>query len=176
MRNRIIFLCTGNICRSPIAEVVAQQAFSGLGLSFSSAGLEAVRGLPASDLSVAYGIGCGCSLVGHRSQPVSSALLADCAWVIGMTRSHAAIFRSRHAETFTGAIGVLGAPGVDLAVQRHSPEAEEVDDPYGRTEAEYDFCGDQITRLLKGWAATFLAMSVASGVSGIENLDQETKE
>lgn len=155
MADRIVFMCTGNICRSPLAEVLAAHKFGGLGWSFCSAGLEALAGLPASRSSVAYAAQLGLSLADHRSQPVTPALLADTAWVIGMTRSHAAIFRSRCGVAYAGAVGVLGAPGVDLARVRHSPSVEEVDDPYGQSPAVYTACGDQIDRLLNGWADTF---------------------
>lgn len=170
MRNRIVFLCTGNICRSPLAEAVAAQKFEGLGLSFSSAGVSAVEGLPASRASVQYVADHMASLVGHRSQPVTAALMADTAWVIGMTRSHAAIFRSRYGRHFQGAVGILGLPGFDLARDRHSPEAEEVNDPYGMAYEHYAACGDQISRLLDGWQMTFTQLHGAlAGDSGQED-------
>ncbi len=172
MVDRIIFLCTGNICRSPLAEVIAAQKFRAHGLSFCSAGLEAVDGLPASGASAEYAAAHGLTLAAHRSQPVTPGLLADAAWAIGMTRSHAAIFRSRHGDAYNGAVGILGAPGVDLAQQIYSPEAEEVNDPYGLARERYFECGDQISRLLEGWTSTFTALQGAGGTGS----GQETRK
>jgi len=171
MAKRVVFLCTGNICRSPLAEVIAARKFESLGLSFCSAGLETTCGWPASGSSFDYAAAQGISLDDHRSQPVTGDLLADAAWVIGMTRGHAAIFGSRYRDLYDGAIGIVGAPGVDLARQTHSPEAEEVNDPYGMSSDHYLACGDQISRLLEGWTPVFAGMQRASTAGS----GQETK-
>jgi len=155
MASRILFLCTGNICRSPVAEAVARQMYGGGGLEFHSAGLNALQGLPASSESVAYGKATGADLDEHCSRPVSAGILTDTFWVIGMTRSHAAIFRSRFGPGFPGGIGVLGAAGVDLNRRTHSAEAEEVSDPYGGSVENYQVVCDQIRRLLIGWELYF---------------------
>ena len=176
MRNRIVFLCTGNICRSPLAEALARQMFDGSGLCFSSAGVSALNGFAASGYSISYAAQAGCGLANHRAQPVSGVLLSDTAWIIGMTRSHAAIFRSRYGDRYEGAIGLLGAPGVDLATQRNSPAVEEVDDPYGQAQDVYDLCGDQITRLLKGWTETFAAVDTTTAPADGDHAGQENAE
>ena len=151
MAKHIMFLCTGNICRSPMAEVMARHMFGQEGWSFWSAGLTPVPGHPASAESARFVAGLGLSLADHVSRPVSVDRLRDTAWVLGMTRSHAAIFRSRARGLYSGAVGVLGAPGLDLSGLEASPQLEEVDDPYGHSQDAYDACGRQIQRLLEGW-------------------------
>lgn len=159
MAKQVVFLCTGNICRSPVAEAVARGLYGHLALRFASAGLEPNPGWGASDGSRAYAAARGWSLAGHQSRPVTPAMLAEAAWVIGMTRSHAAIFRSRSRGVFGGSIGVLGAPGVDLAGSGISPAVEEVADPYGQPERVYRDMGEQISRLLELWADEFRALA-----------------
>lgn len=163
MGARINFICTGNICRSPLAEAVARNMFGDLGLTFCSAGLHSVPGHGASQGSREFVDGLGLSLDNHASRPIDTAELAETAWVIGMTRSHAAIFRSRFGDRFRGKIGVLGAAGVDLSERPHSPELEEVDDPYGLAFETYQATGRQIQRLLERWRPEFEKLSERNG-------------
>ncbi len=148
---RVLFLCTGNTCRSPLAEVFAKA----LGLDdfwvFESAGLQVMGRHPASDGSLKVARDAGLDLSGHRSQPVAADILADTQWVIGMTRSHAAIFRSRFAGYYSGPIAVLGAPGIDLSQGTSSPDCPEVDDPYAGDQAFYEAVGKQIRQLVQQW-------------------------
>ncbi len=152
---RVLFLCTGNTCRSPLAEVFARQLNSAAGLHFESAGLQANGRQPASEGSLRVASDAGLSLEGFLSRPVSADLLDDSVWVIGMTRSHAAIFRSRYGGYYKGKVGVLGAPGIDFTQLTNSPVCEEVDDPYGQSIASYTAAGEQILRLTEQWTETF---------------------
>jgi protein-tyrosine-phosphatase len=159
LAGRVLFFCTGNICRSPVAEAVARQTYGHLGLTFSSAGLDAPSGRPASRESGLYVLETGTSLADHASRPFSSEVLARVDWVIGMTRSHAAIFRSRYRDVFDGCIGLLGAPGTDLGKATHSPGVEEVADPYGGPREEYQLVCQQIRRLVDGWETCFTELA-----------------
>ncbi len=163
MSQLVLFLCTGNICRSPLAEGLARWMFPGTGLAFASLGLAAPEGYPASEGSRRFAAGLGVDLAGHRSRPVTPAGLAGGLWVIGMTRSHAAQFRSRWGSGFSGPVGLLGAPGLDLTGLGHSPDIEEVADPYGGSFGDYDRCGTQIQRLLAGWEPVFRNLASQSG-------------
>ena len=152
---RVLFLCTGNTCRSPLAEVFAAENTSAPGVIFESAGLQVSGPCPASAGSLQVAAKLGLDLSGHHSRALTEGLLDDTAWVIGMTRSHVAIFRSRFGHRFNGKLGILGAPGVDLARVKSSPECEEVDDPYNGPDDKYDAVGSQIRHLVRQWAPVF---------------------
>src|SRR5690606_12750544 len=81
----IIFVCTGNTCRSPLAEAMARELTGeamgitggevlARGIKFASAGIATVPGLPASDGSIEAGAEIGIDLSDHMSQPMDASL------------------------------------------------------------------------------------------------------
>ena len=152
---RVLFFCTGNTCRSPLAEVFARDLMAPSVLTFDSAGLQVTGRHPASEGSLKVASQLGIDLRGHLSKGISADLLNDCLWAVGMTRSHAAVFRSRSRGWFLGKLGILGAPGVDLMLEPGSPVCEEVDDPYGGNWDTYQSTGLQIRQLVQQWAPVF---------------------
>ena len=68
--NNILVLCVGNICRSPIAEVMFKQHFPDK--KVWSAGLAALVGYPADDMAIKVAASNGLDLSTHQSQQVFS--------------------------------------------------------------------------------------------------------
>lgn len=153
---KVLFLCAGNTCRSPLVEGLAQHRYSGSAVQFSSAGLHAATGQPASDGSLLMAAELGFDLSGHRSRPLTAELLAGTAWVVAMTREQVAQVRIRFPH-YHGRLGLLGLPGVDLMAAADAVGGEEVADPYGEPLAGYHRMTDQVARLLEGWRALFAA-------------------
>ena len=94
-----LFICTGNTCRSPLAEGFFRKMLSDRlkcredeladhGYMVMSAGISAEPGLPASLESVEVARRTGVDLRGHESQPVSERLLEQADRIFTMTRSH----------------------------------------------------------------------------------------
>ncbi len=155
MKPHVVFLCTGNICRSPLAEVLAQEMFKDIATGFSSAGLDAVEGLPASRESARFAAGRGLSLARHASRPLSAEIVDGADWLIGMTRSHAVLARRMIGARGSARVGLLGAPGLDLRAGGATPDVAEVADPYGGPREAYEAMGRQVELLLQEWAGVF---------------------
>ena len=84
-----LFVCTGNICRSPMAEGLFRKLLGGrTDIRVVSAGVSAMRGQPASIHTVEVLRRLGIDITQFRSQPLTEELLAQAAWVFAMTRSH----------------------------------------------------------------------------------------
>lgn len=84
----LLFVCTGNTCRSPMAEVIFNADHATLGYRAESAGIYG-GGAEMSANSVLALEECGYGKHTHFSRPVTAALLESADKVIGMTSSHA---------------------------------------------------------------------------------------
>jgi len=88
---RILFVCAGNTCRSPLAEALARQALARLGWSHvevRSAGVAALPGEPASDGSLRAAARHGLDLASHRSAQLSEELVRQADLILTMSPRH----------------------------------------------------------------------------------------
>lgn len=139
---QVLFVCSGNTCRSPMAQVLLQEKLRLRGLeslvSASSAGVAAWPGQPASPEAIAIMNRQGISLAAHRSRSVDAGQLAAAALVLTMTRSHREsllrLFPDLGANIFT--LGDFSGNGLDVA------------DPFGCRLEEYLACAGQLSQML----------------------------
>src|SRR5688572_6685099 len=85
----ILFVCTGNICRSPMAEGLFRHATRGRGdFRVTSAGVGAVEGLPPSEHAVYALLELGIDISKQRSRMLTPELVDEADYIFGMTHSH----------------------------------------------------------------------------------------
>lgn len=138
----ILFVCTGNICRSPMAAAILRDRIHQLGLDpqvqVISAGVWAEDGVRASANGVAVLRLRGIDLAAHRSQPLTSALLKQANIALVMEEAHRRSIFHMAPEHLSK---------VYLLSEMAGGHAD-VEDPYGGTVEAYAATADELTTLI----------------------------
>jgi protein-tyrosine-phosphatase len=139
---RILFVCTGNTCRSPLAAALTRRGLQKrgwAGVEVRSAGAAAVPGAEASQGSLGAARRHGLDLESHRSQPLTPDLVQWADLILTMSASHL-------GPVLLAGGGDRAAVITEFAAGREvNPEAAEragvpdsVPDPFGGDEEEYE--------------------------------------
>ncbi|HEY1489796.1 MAG TPA: serine hydroxymethyltransferase [Verrucomicrobiae bacterium] len=135
----ILFICTGNVCRSPMAEALFRRAVSGRGeFRVLSAGLGAVDGQPPTSHSVRAMDELGVDISAQRSRMLTVDLVREADLILGMTHSHvdtvALLYPPASEKTFL-------LREFDETLE---PYEKDISDPIGSSYPVYAECRDQI--------------------------------
>ena len=133
----ILFVCTGNTCRSPMAAALFNKIATekDLDVRIESAGLFAPNGEPASENAVLAMKDYGIDLSGHRAKTVSSELLKQVDLALTMTASHKmALEQYLRDKVYT--------------LCEFAEVEGDIPDPYGGDLEEYKICADKIYNAL----------------------------
>src|SRR5260221_2300846 len=142
MRN-VLFVCTGNYCRRPMAEGLFSDLIRGrAGIEVTSAGIGAVGGQPPSYHAIEVMSELGLDIRNIRSKPLMADLVRKADFIFVMTYGHLdsmlLLFPSAAEKTF-----LLREFETDLPVMER-----EVSDPIGQSKGTYRECRDQIRAAL----------------------------
>jgi protein-tyrosine phosphatase len=136
---RLLFVCTANVCRSPMAEAIfnALATDRSLPCRAESAGVAALEGEPITTNARTALAEIGFYADGHRARQVSEKMLKEADLVLTMTSQHAARLR--------GCLGdqphkIFTLPGYATVVSSE----ESIPDPYGLTMFAYRACVRQL--------------------------------
>jgi len=136
----LLYVCTGNTCRSPLARAITEHLISERGwshVSVDSAGTAAGTGLPASDNAIAVAREQGISLDDHRSKELTHEMLDWADLVLVMTPSQLEmITRLGHARKVALATDFIEGVGSGQAVR----------DPFGGDGDAYRETYEQLHR------------------------------
>ncbi|MEM9561228.1 MAG: hypothetical protein AAGA93_01335 [Actinomycetota bacterium] len=166
-RNRILFVCTANICRSPTAELLARSRFGEEASVYRSAGfLDADQSVPA-DLVRVLGER-GIDATAHRSYRLDEASIDAAHVLLVMESSHLQRVTTLRQEALAKTVplkeaasvvaglppgpvtvdDLLGEINRDRDPRSYLGSQWDVDDPYGRRIKVYRRAVDEIDRLV----------------------------
>ncbi len=153
MRTPILLLCTGNLCRSPMAEGLMKGLLPSHGLF--SAGLCALDGAPADPLAVALMREGGIDITTHRSRRLAGWMLAEASRVYTMEAAQAASLRQRYPQHAHKIARLGGTLGIDIP------------DPHGQSREAFEQSYAAIRRAVYARLPSWLSPASHGGSAAV---------
>lgn len=143
---KVMMVCSGNTCRSPMAQVMLQAEAdkAGMDVLADSCGLGAFAGERATEYAAEAVEDRGLSLKEHRSKPFSPEMARASDLFLTMTAGHKAMLLS-FCPDLSGKVFTLK----EFAAQGEKLEDADIHDPYGGSSTRYGECADEIETAVK---------------------------
>jgi len=151
----ILFVCTGNTCRSVLAEGLARRWLAEQGqegcFRVGSAGLAACPGEPASPPAVRVGREQGVDLSGHQARQFAPHLAEEADYILAMTESHKRqlLRLLPEAEEKIFALRELAAKLRPPAQSLTGGRQWDIPDPWGQSEQIYRETARQLAEIIE---------------------------
>ena len=133
---KILFVCTGNTCRSPMAEAIARSQLDNR-FHVSSAGVAAQDGQSASEEAITVMAEMGLGISRHISRRLTSEMLDAANLVLTMTESH-----KRNIQS-------IAPDAVVYTLGEYAGVRNDISDPFGGDRAVYRAIANQLKALIK---------------------------
>lgn len=128
-----LFVCTGNLCRSPMAEGLFRAALAASGAPsewrVDSAGTHAATGSAPAPLAVEVAAEFGADIAAQRSRPFEVRDFQHFGHIVALDRGHLDLIEFLRPEDYPGTVTMLPAADGSGVI--------EVPDPYGRARRAY---------------------------------------
>lgn len=135
----ILFICTGNICRSPMAEALLRKG-SGRDRVIGSVGLQGLDGEAVHPLAREQMDRRGIDISGHRARSITPNLLLESRLILVMEAAHQAWLET-NMPMVQGRVSLLGYwRGLEIV------------DPIRGGRSDFERCAAQIEECLLDWA------------------------
>ncbi|MCE7872514.1 low molecular weight protein arginine phosphatase [bacterium CPR1] len=154
---RVLFVCSGNTCRSPMSAALAASLEPGL--KASSAGISAVPDQCASEGALESMRERGLDLSAHRSRRLDARLVEEADLILVMTSDHRRAFEKLFPSAMKR-LALLTEYARLGARALGSPDGEDVTDPFGCEQSVYDACAEELELALRAARAHWSEMPV----------------
>jgi len=145
IRNEVVFVCTANTCRSPMAAGLFRHALAAQddplkSLKVSSAGVSVYDRQPANPNAIKAMSKVGVDISDHRSQPINEAMLESALAFFAMTETHLAMLSYQ-----------IDPPPENAFLMRSFIEGgadSQIPDPFGMDLRHYEACRDSMVEAI----------------------------